>query len=108
MPAQPAIAPSLAGEADLLKQKQQLGGVDDDLPARTSCGRQLTMNDPLIEVALRVYADFAAHASPAEVVAVISRCRHDLDTPSAAAIPELVERLARQRLTNRITADQYL
>jgi hypothetical protein len=28
--------------------------------------------------------------------------RDDLDTPSAAGLPELVERLAQQRLTDRI------
>lgn len=36
----------------------------------------------------------------ADVLAVIARCRSDLDTPSAAALPELVERLARQRLAD--------
>jgi hypothetical protein len=60
------------------------------------------MADPLVEAAVRVYADFAEHATLAEVLAVIARCRNDLDTPSAAALPELVERLARQRLTDRI------
>jgi len=56
------------------------------------------MADPLVEVAVRVYADFAERATLAEVLAVIARCRNDLDTPSAAALPELVERLARHRL----------
>lgn len=60
------------------------------------------MADPLVEVAVRVYADFAEHATLADVLTVIGRCRNDLDTPSAAALPELVERLARQRLTDRI------
>ena len=60
------------------------------------------MADPLVEAAVRVYADFAEHATLAEVLAVIARCRNDLDTPSAAALPELVERLARQRLADRI------
>jgi hypothetical protein len=60
------------------------------------------MADPLVEVAVRVYADFAEHATLAEVLAVIGRCRNDMDTPSAEALPELVERLARQRLTDRL------
>ncbi len=60
------------------------------------------MADPLVEVAVRVYADFTEHATLAEVLAVIGRCRTDLDTPSAAALSELIERLARQRLTDRI------
>jgi len=43
--------------------------------------------------------NLAGRASPtrrarAEVLAVTARCRSDLDSPSAAALPELVERLA--------------
>jgi hypothetical protein len=60
------------------------------------------MADPLVEVAVRVYADFAEHATLADVLTVIARCRDDLDTVSNAALPELVERLARQRLANKI------
>jgi hypothetical protein len=33
---------------------------------------------------------------------VVARCRNDLDTPSAAALPEMVERLTRQRLAGRV------
>ncbi|HEU5267667.1 MAG TPA: hypothetical protein VFU35_13250 [Jatrophihabitans sp.] len=62
------------------------------------------MHDPMVEVAVRVYADFAERATLAEVLAVVGRCRSDLDTPSAAALPELVERLARQRLADRVGA----
>jgi hypothetical protein len=58
------------------------------------------MADPLVEVAVQVYADFAERATLAEVLAVIAGARNDLDTPSAAALPELVERLARQRLAD--------
>ena len=60
------------------------------------------MADPLVEVAVRVYADFAEHVTLAEVLAVVARCRTDLDTPSSAALSELVERLARQRLADRL------
>ena len=60
--------------------------------------------DPLVEVAVRVYADLADRITLAEVLAVIGRCRTDLDTPSAAALPELVERLARQRLAGRVAS----
>ena len=62
------------------------------------------MADALVEVAVRVYADFAEHATLAEVLAVVGRCRSDLDTPSTAALPEMVERLARQRLADRVGA----
>lgn len=60
------------------------------------------MADPLVEVAVRVYADFADRVTLADVLAVVARARNDLDSPSAAALPELVERLARQRLTDGI------
>ena len=58
------------------------------------------MSDPLVDVAVRVYDDVADHATLAEVLTVVGQCRTDLDTPSAAALPELVERLARQRLAD--------
>jgi hypothetical protein len=58
------------------------------------------MADPLVEVAVRVYGDFSDRATLAEVLAVVARARDDLDTASAAALPELVERLARQRLAD--------
>jgi hypothetical protein len=62
------------------------------------------MADPLVEVAVRVYAEFADRATLAEVLAVVARCRNDLDAPSAAALPEMVERLARQRLADRVAS----
>ena len=62
------------------------------------------MADPLVEVTVRVYGDFADRVTMAEVLAVIARARNDLDTASAAALPELVERLARQRLADRLVA----
>jgi hypothetical protein len=62
------------------------------------------MADPLVEAAVRVYDDFADHATLAEVLAVVARARNDLDTPSAAALPELVERLARQRLADGLAS----
>ena len=62
------------------------------------------MSDPLVDVAVRVYADFAEHATLAEVLAVVARSRTDLYTPSAAALPELVERLSRQRLADHVAS----
>jgi hypothetical protein len=62
------------------------------------------MADSLVEVAVRVYGEFADRATLAEVLTVVARARNDLDTPSAAALPELVERLARQRLADRLAA----
>jgi len=62
------------------------------------------MADPLVDVTVRVYADFADHATLAEVLTVVRQCRTDLDTPSVAAVPELVERLARQRLADHLAS----
>ena len=62
------------------------------------------MGDPLVDVTVRVYADFADRATLAEVLAVVARARNDLDTPRAEALPELVERLARQRLADSLAA----
>jgi hypothetical protein len=50
------------------------------------------MTDPLVEVVARVYGDFADRASLAEVLAVVARCRNDVDTSSATALPVMVER----------------
>lgn len=63
------------------------------------------MADALIEVAVRVYEDFADRVTREEVLDVVARCRADLDIPSSAALPELVERLARQRLAGRPRAE---
>jgi hypothetical protein len=52
------------------------------------------MADPLVDVAVRVYADFADRPTLADVVAVVARARNHLDTPSAAPLPGLVERRA--------------
>ena len=62
------------------------------------------MADPLVEVAVRVDAEFADRATLAEVLAVVARSRNDLHTPSAAAVPEMVERLARQRLADCVAS----
>ncbi len=58
--------------------------------------------DPLVEEAVRVYADSAEHVTLADVLPVIDRRRIDPGTPSAAALLERVERLARQRLADRL------
>jgi hypothetical protein len=60
--------------------------------------------DPLVDVVVRVYADFADRVTLAEILEVVGRCRGDLDTQSAAALPEMVERLARQRLTDQLAS----
>jgi hypothetical protein len=62
------------------------------------------MADPLLDVVERLYAEVASSLTLAQVLAVVGRCRTELDAPSPDAQPELVERLARQRLTDLIAA----
>ena len=62
------------------------------------------MADPLVQAAQRMYADFPDRTTLAANLAVLARARNDLDTPSAAALPELVERLARQRLADGLAS----
>lgn len=84
------------------EQQAPLPAAEDEYPHQRDQPRVVVMADPLVEAALRVYADFAEHATLTEVLAVVTRCRTDLDTPTAAALPELVERLARQRLADHL------
>jgi hypothetical protein len=61
------------------------------------------MADSLVDVAVRLHRDYADRIPFTKVLAVIEECRRDLDTPGADALPELVERLARQRLTDLLS-----
>ncbi len=49
---------------------------------------------------VRVHADFGEQTTLAEILAVIDRCRTDLDASGAAGQAALVEQLVRRRLTN--------
>jgi hypothetical protein len=62
------------------------------------------MSDPLTQVTERLYREFHPHVARPEIVDLVRRCRAELDTASTGALPELVERLARQRLTDLSTA----
>jgi hypothetical protein len=55
-------------------------------------------------VTQRLYADFQTDTTMTEVLTTVRQCRHDLDVVPDPALPELVERLARQRLRNRRAA----
>ena len=59
--------------------------------------------DPLAEVAERVHAEFADRVTLAEVLAIVTGCRHDVDIASAAARPEMVYRFL-QRLAGRVAS----
>lgn len=54
--------------------------------------------DTVADVIEQLGAEFEDRFALDEISGVVRRCRTDLDCSPAAALPELVERLARQRL----------
>jgi hypothetical protein len=52
----------------------------------------------LAAISERLFHDFGAQVGLPEIVAVVRQCRGELDIVPPAAVPELVERLARERL----------
>jgi hypothetical protein len=60
-------------------------------------------SEPVIAEAIeRLTPEFAGQLSSGIVAAVVRRCRRDLDTSLPTALPELLERLARQRLIDSL------
>jgi hypothetical protein len=59
------------------------------------------MPQTLADVIRRLYADFQPDITMTEILSTVRQCRRDLDVVPDPALPELVERLARQRLNNR-------
>ena len=60
-------------------------------------------SDPVIDDAIeRLVFEFAGRVSPQTVAAVVRHSRNDLDSCPPAALPELTERLARQRVHDRL------
>jgi hypothetical protein len=58
-----------------------------------------TQTEPTVTAVInRLSAEFLAQAGPLTIVRVVLQARHDLDEPHPLALPELLERLARQRL----------
>jgi hypothetical protein len=54
--------------------------------------------DVMIDVIERLHREFGAQHSRTEILAVVRTCHDQLDSVPAEAMPELLERLARQRL----------
>lgn len=52
----------------------------------------------VVDVTERLMAEFEHRLSLGQITEVVRGCRRDLDAGAAGASPELVERLARQRL----------
>jgi hypothetical protein len=58
------------------------------------------MPDPLATLTDRLYTDYQPGLTHADIDRVVQQCRSDLAGTPAPALPELLERLARQRLTD--------
>ena len=58
----------------------------------------------LADVVERMYAEFGSRLPMPLVVTTVRRCRRELDIIDGPALPELLERLARQRLWRIIEA----
>jgi hypothetical protein len=60
--------------------------------------------DPSVDLAVARLADeFADRLRPQLIVRVVRDCRRDLGGSPVGALPELVERLARHRLSESVT-----
>ena len=63
-------------------------------------------DDVLVSEAVqRLEREFRGSIHRGVIAGVVRRSRHEVDSPSAGALPELVERLARQRLLQHVTAN---
>ena len=64
----------------------------------------LAVEDPSIDLAVARLADeFSDRLRPQLIVHVVQDCRRDLGGSPIGAMPELVERLARHRLTESVS-----
>ena len=75
-------------------------------PSARPTGENL-ISQALASVTRRLYADFQPDITLADVCTTVLQCRHDLDVATDPGLPELVERLARQRLRNRHAAHRH-
>lgn len=58
------------------------------------------MSDSLADVMEHLFREFEGQCSPIEIVAVVQECHTQLCCAPPSALPELVDRLARQRLSS--------
>jgi len=70
------------------------------LPAVPAAGADLSLAD----VTERLMAEFGAHLDVSAISRIVLHCRHDLAGAPSGAMPELVERLARERLLQTFPA----
>ncbi len=57
------------------------------------------MSDDVAEIIERLFAEFERHHPLPHIVTVVRQARRQLDGEPVHALPELVERLARERLS---------
>jgi hypothetical protein len=64
----------------------------------------ITMTAPApTDITRRLYAEFHDHYALGQIAAAVHAAEHDLAGSPPAALPELIERLTRQRLTDQPT-----
>jgi hypothetical protein len=66
---------------------------------------QATMPDALATLTDRLYTDYQPGLTHADIDRVVHQCRADLARTPDTALPELLERLARQRLNDQRNSD---
>lgn len=75
-------------------------------PSRLRAVPDLGADRSLADVTERLMAEFGAHADVSAISRVVLDCRQDLAGAPAGAMPELLERLARELLLQIFPAQQ--
>lgn len=72
---------------------------------RSSAAQCSSLVKQLVDVAVRLYDRFSPQFTLGAIVNMVDACRRDLDLATTEGLPELVERLAAQRLTGLSPGD---
>jgi hypothetical protein len=78
---------------------ERTNGTDTVRPAEHRENSPMMASGSIAEITERLFAEFAPRVSLTTIVAAVRQGRRDLDGTPESALPEMVERLARQRLT---------
>jgi hypothetical protein len=60
------------------------------------------VTEPFAAISERLFAEFGSDIPLSDIMTVLRRSRAELDIASPATLPELLERLARERLNARV------
>lgn len=87
------------------------GTIPDPTASARRRGRPLAVGFPgedltISEVTARLMVELGSDADPSAVSRVVLDCRHELSGVPSGALPELLERLARQRLLHLVSTDE--